>query len=224
MGFPGVRRAIRRKGFIPTARAVVLVGTLVTGCRAPGGEAEIGPLRVSHAVVPGTPTESSAVLFLSVENRGSTTRRLSSLHSPQADSMLLFGLFGERLQGIDLPPQSLVRFAPGGQRAVLEGLRRALSKGDTVTVELAFASGERVTVAAPVRPDIPATGAAAEALNGSAFVWWCAHLVGGQGDEEMSPATMQAMVVATLVMLAIPVGVGIAVIVWVLRRRKLARS
>ena len=208
---------MRPKGFIWAA-------IVVAGCRAPGGRAEFGHLRLSHAVVPGTPAESSTVLFLSVENRGDSVRRLSGLTSPQADSILLFGLFGERLDGIDLPPASQLHFAPGSQRIVLEGLRRSLAKGDTVTVELTLASGEHLTVAAPVRPDIPATGAAAEALNGSAFVWWCAHLVGSGGDEDMSPTAMQAMVIATLVMLAVPVGVGVAVIVWVLRRRKLARS
>ena len=192
----------------------------VAACQGPGGHAVLGSVRVSRALVPGSTSTSSAVLFVTIENRGDSARRLVGARSPEADSVLFLGLFGERLDGIDLPAGARVRLAPGGSRAQLEGLRRPLAKGDTVTVELALGPGDHISVRAPVLPEIPASPAAAEVVNGNAFVWWCAHLVGvDEGDEGMTPATMQAMIVGTLVLLAVPVLVGISVLVWVLRRR-----
>ena len=58
---------------------------------------------------------------------------------------------GHGLDALPIPPQAVVKLAPGGYHIMLRHPRRALAAGMSVKLELRFASGSRLTVAAPVR-------------------------------------------------------------------------
>ena len=54
------------------------------------------------------------------------------------------------VDGVRLPPDKVVVFGPGGPHVVLVGLTRPLHPGDTVTLQLTFATAEPTTADAQV--------------------------------------------------------------------------
>jgi len=199
-------------------RAVMLLLASAAACGRPGGRAEKGTITVTRAVVPGGASRAQAMVFLTIRNRATIPLRLTTARAAGADSVLFFDRLGERVVGgIEVPARSRVQLAPGGTSVVLEGLDHQLQGRDTVTVALNFAPGGEVLVRLPVLPSLPPTAAGARGVNGNSFVWWCAHVVGEDG---MDPAFMQGMLLATLVLLAVPSMVLAAVVVWYLRHRR----
>jgi copper(I)-binding protein len=143
----------------PARRAVRLLAVVAllgaTACRpaARGGRAAVGHMAVSHAVVsaPAGPMEAPAFLLLA--NRGPAADTLVAVDCPDADSVSLHTVTAGRMlavSGIAVPARGRVRLAPGEYHLMLEGLRRPLAVGDTVTLELHFAAAGLVQVRAPV--------------------------------------------------------------------------
>jgi copper(I)-binding protein len=135
--------------------AVVAAMSVAAGCRpAPhGGSAEAGSITISHAVVsaPAGPMEAPAFLLLG--NRGPAADTLVAVNCPDADSVSLHTVTAGRMlpvSGIAVPAGGRVRLAPGEYHLMLEGLRRPLAVGDTVTLELHFAVSGPMLVRAPV--------------------------------------------------------------------------
>ncbi|ABM60968.1 copper chaperone PCu(A)C [Halorhodospira halophila] len=61
----------------------------------------------------------------------------------------------QRLGGLLLPPEEQVELRPGGPRLLLVDLRRPLSQGEAITLELYFDDGSRKRVEAPVQQPVP---------------------------------------------------------------------
>jgi copper(I)-binding protein len=126
----------------------------VAGCRSPrGGTAAAANLVVSHAVVPLPPSPVEASAFLVLENRSATPNALTGSQSPVADSVVMHEMTGGRMTRvtrIEIPAHGRVALVPGSYHLMLAGIRRPLAIGDTVPIVLRFASGEAVTVRAPV--------------------------------------------------------------------------
>jgi hypothetical protein len=121
--------------------------------------AQAGDLAARDAWVreapPGAPVMAA---YLTIENRGKQADRLVAVAStdfPQTEIHNMREQNGVlRMYAIDalpVPAGGQVTLAPGGLHLMLMKPRRALRAGDTVKLELRFASGARLTVDATVR-------------------------------------------------------------------------
>ena len=133
---------------------VALAALLVQGCHpGRGGHASVGPLFVTHAVIPAPPSRSEASAFLVIANQGSERDVLTGVLTTAADSVLIHRLVGGLMQPAAppvIPANGYLDFVPGGYHLMLEGLRRQLAVGDTVTLALRFGSGVTLAVKVPV--------------------------------------------------------------------------
>jgi periplasmic copper chaperone A len=144
---------------MPATRSLALAALLVllvgpAGCRpARGGSAREGAVAVSHAVVVVPTSPSEATSFLVLENRGTAPVALIGAASPDAEMVMLHSMAGGRMDPVarlDVPAGGRVLCAPGRYHLMLEGLRRPLVAGDTVSLELRFDGAAALTVRAPV--------------------------------------------------------------------------
>jgi len=138
-------------------RTVVFVGLaalLASGCHASrGGSARSGDLDVTHAVIPAPPSSVEASAFMVIGNRGGTSVAFTGALTAAADSVLIHRLVGGLMQPampIEVPAHGFVNLVPGGYHLMLEGLRRQLAVGDTVTLQLQFGQAGTLTVRVPV--------------------------------------------------------------------------
>lgn len=134
--------------------AILLMATVALACQPDrGGSATAADISITHAVVPAPPSPSEASVFLSIDNLGLAADTLTAARSPEADSVLLHEMVGNRMQVaavLPVPPGGPVRLAPGSYHLMLHGLTRRLAAGDTVTLELHFARAGSATLRAPV--------------------------------------------------------------------------
>jgi copper(I)-binding protein len=84
---------------------------------------------------------------------GAEPDRLVSVDTPAAATVELHegGMSGgmmtmRRIDGVDVPANGKAVFAPGGNHAMLFGMKPALKPGDTVPLRFHFASGKEVAV------------------------------------------------------------------------------
>ena len=134
--------------------AFLLVAAVLAACRPDrGGVATAGGISITHAVVPAPPSPSEASVFLAIDNLGLAADTLTAARSPDADSVLLHEVVGNRMRvaaTLAISPGGPVRLAPGSYHLMLHGLTRKLAAGDTVTLALHFARAGSATVRAPV--------------------------------------------------------------------------
>lgn len=132
----------------------LLAALLMVACHpSRGGHAAAGDLGVRHAVIPASPSPVEASAFLVIENRGGDPVAFTGALTPAADSVLIHRLVGGIMQPatpLTIPAHGYVNFVPGSYHLMLEGLRRPLAIGDTVTLQLRFGSGTSLTVRVPV--------------------------------------------------------------------------
>jgi periplasmic copper chaperone A len=133
---------------------ILLAALVLGGCRpSRGGMARSGDLLVTHAVIPAPPSASEASAFLVIENGGGESVAFTGALTPAADSVLIHRLVGGIMQPampVEIPAHGYLDFVPGAYHLMLEGLRRPLMVGDTVTLALRFSSGLTVSVRVPV--------------------------------------------------------------------------
>lgn len=138
-----------------TRSAAILLAVLASSACHPsrGGRAAAGPITVTHAVLPAPASTAEASAFLVVANSGSVPAVLRGGSSPVADSVRVHRFTGGLMEpagAVEVPAGGSLRFAPGGLHLMLEGLRRPLAIGDTVSVLLIFEPGGAVAVRMPV--------------------------------------------------------------------------
>lgn len=123
-------------------------------CRsAPGSTAELETIVVRNAAVSAPPAGAPAPAFLRIANRGRVTDSLVRVSSPDADSVILHTMLGGQMQSVAalvLPAGDAVRLGPGSYHLMLEGLRRPLAVGDSVTLFLRFAVAGELALRVPV--------------------------------------------------------------------------
>ncbi|HTT66656.1 MAG TPA: copper chaperone PCu(A)C [Gemmatimonadales bacterium] len=118
-----------------------------------GGTATAGSITVTHAVIPAPASRSEASVFLVLENGSDSAAVFTGAFTPAADSVLLHRLVGGLMQPAMppvIPAHGYLDFVPGGYHLMMEGLRRPLALGDTVTVNLRFDAARALTVRVPV--------------------------------------------------------------------------
>ena len=139
---------------IRSSGTILLAALALSSCHpSRGGHAVAGDLVVSHAVIPAPPSTSEASVFLVLENRGGVPATMTGALTPVADSVLLHRLVGGLMQPstpLEVPAHGYLNFVPGGYHLMLQGLRRPLAIGDTVTIALHFDSGVTLGVRVPV--------------------------------------------------------------------------
>jgi copper(I)-binding protein len=136
-------------------KVALAAAILLASCKAASGPPAVSVDDAwARATVPG---QMSSAAYFTIRNRGGADSLLS-VSSPQADASLHTtsmdnGVMRMRpLAKLDVPANSSVTLKPGGMHVMLMHLKRPLSAGSSVELDLKFErSGER-QVKVPVRP------------------------------------------------------------------------
>lgn len=129
------------------AGACCCAGAALLGCRAAPPELEL-----ERAVLALPAGGASAAVYVTVHNTGGTPLEVTAVEVDGADSTALLSVTAHRMPeasaahgatallspvaGVTVPARGTVRFAPGGFTIAVGGLRRPLSRGDSVRVTL----------------------------------------------------------------------------------------
>lgn len=105
-----------------------------------------------------TPTATTAAIYVSVKNTGSTDDRLLSLSTPIAASAMIHEttLVNDIMKmrmiegGLVIPAGATLEMGTGGTHVMLMGLTAPLKQGDTVVLDLVFAKAGKIEVNALV--------------------------------------------------------------------------
>jgi len=96
--------------------------------------------------------------YLALENPGTKADKLVAVLSPDFARVEIHATEIRdgiarmiALDTLPIPAHAVVKLAPGGYHLMLHRPRRALAAGMSVTLQLRFDSGARLTVVAPVR-------------------------------------------------------------------------
>jgi hypothetical protein len=140
----------------------VLTGTLLlAGCSDSSGSDGPG-LTVSGAYIPQPVSADMAAGFLTVSNSGGTKDELTSVTSDDGDVTLHETTGGamEQVSRLPVPAHGQLVFKSGANHLMFDKLKRKPTQGDTVTVELHFATSDPVVVKMPVKSAtyVPKTG------------------------------------------------------------------
>lgn len=135
-------------------KLILLSALTLAAC---GGAAPDGGIEISEARInPPLPGQSTAVAFLTVDNKG-TTDRLLGISSPISDRIELHthtmedGIMKMRqTDGIDLPKGRTVKLEPGGLHVMI--FNADMTIGTETTMTLDYETGEDVTLVVPIVP------------------------------------------------------------------------
>ena len=139
---------------------LAVIAVLVTACGGSGGTSLPTDLAgttsevhvFSATVTPETADTASAAMAL--HNAGAESDRLVGVMCTCATGAEIHGgsANGDEgpVDGVRLPPDTVVIFGPGGPHIVLVGLTQPLHAGDTVTLALTFSNAEPTTAVADV--------------------------------------------------------------------------
>ena len=117
-----------------------------------GAHADVNGIELSNVFVLGAPSGSSlpagssASMFLSIYNGGTSDDKLVSVSAPAAASVRVTG------GTVGIPVNSAVNLTGPQPEVVLSGLTSALSGGQSVPVTLDFQHAGSVTLQVPVQP------------------------------------------------------------------------
>ena len=101
-----------------------------------------------YLVVHGGPV---AERLLAVESPAAGSTELHASMKMGGDNKGAGGMTGmQRLDGIDVPANGTVRFAPGGNHVMIFGLGAGLKPGGTIPLSIRFAKGQPLTIEARV--------------------------------------------------------------------------
>ena len=145
-----------------TIRAPLLLALLsLAALLAPA----VGTTADSNLVVAGAwirqpaPGSDVAAVYLSIQNVGTRSVRLTGVESSVASMVMLHETHESggqsqmrALTSVLLAPGAATAFTPGGKHIMLHGLTHALQVGERVPLVLRFAGGIRLHVTAVVRP------------------------------------------------------------------------
>lgn len=105
------------------------------------------------------PNDSVTAAYLTLENRGSGSDRLTSITTDIANSAEIHqtqiddrGIASMQWQenGIEIPSNTTVMIEPGGYHIMLTGLQTNLSLDETISLTLTFESGKTINVEAVI--------------------------------------------------------------------------
>ena len=101
---------------------------------------------------------SNSSVYLTLQNAGETPDRLVGGKTPAASSVEVHEsklvddvMRMEKLDGLEMPPNSSAELKPGGVHLMLMGLTRSLEEGDELELTLFFEQSGDLVLAVPVR-------------------------------------------------------------------------
>ncbi len=148
------RTAFTRTAFTRTAVATVSAVALAAGLAGCSEEEPGAPeLHASGAYVPEPVSQDVAAGFLTIENTGDADDRLVSVTSDAAGTVEMHETVDNAMRSVEalpVPAGGTLRLDRGGIHLMLLDLDRALTEGDTVSLELHFAEAEPLTLDVPV--------------------------------------------------------------------------
>lgn len=111
-------------------------------------------VKVTGAFVPEPVNDKMAGGFLTLTNEGDAADTLLAATSDVSDDVQLHETVDNkmrRVESFDVPKNGELKLARGGNHLMFMELKRELSEGDTVTVELEFENADAVTLDVPVK-------------------------------------------------------------------------
>jgi copper(I)-binding protein len=135
-------RGQRRRAVGRTAASLVLLllvgGVLVSGCVYYPTVEDVGGVRLvpEHGRV--VRNGDGALFFVDINSTGMFEDAIVRAETPIAKRTQLLTQTGEPLTRIPVPPTSVMRLYPGGERVALSELTRELKAGEVVIVTLYF--------------------------------------------------------------------------------------
>ncbi|MEV7071682.1 copper chaperone PCu(A)C [Streptomyces sp. NPDC093990] len=144
-----------------TGLAVLTGATLLlAGCSDSGDSP--ARLTVSGAYIPQPVSADMAAGFLTISNSGSSADELTSVTSDDGEVTMheTDGGAMEEVSRLTVPAHGRLVFRSGANHLMFDKLKQAPKQGQTVTVELHFATSDPVVVKMPVKSAtyVPKTG------------------------------------------------------------------
>lgn len=128
------------------------------GARGPRIRIEEGWVRAMPLLEGEEEVSTNSVAYFVLRNDGDQPDRLVGGESAAAEAVEVHETVlvddvtrMRKVGGLEISPHEAVELAPGGVHAMLLGLKRSLSEGDTVKVTLFFERSSELEVSFPVR-------------------------------------------------------------------------
>jgi copper(I)-binding protein len=155
-GLSGARRLLVLQAPVLIALAIVLLlwsrGTPVSAATASAPAASPAKIGMVNAYL-DPPSGGTVRAYVVIKNNGGSPDRLVGGSSPWATTIsLVQGSSSAGLPWVTVPAHGSVTLKPGGYSILLSGLTRTPKPGDTIQLNLNFASSGTVYVFAPVGP------------------------------------------------------------------------
>ena len=140
----------RAAGRMTASLLLFLLVALVGGCVYYPTVEDVGGVRVvpEHGRI--VRSGDGALFFVDINSTGMFEDAILRVETPIAKRAQLLAQTGESLPRITVPPTSLLRLHPGGERVALSDLTRELKAGEVVIVTLFFEKSGAVGVVSPV--------------------------------------------------------------------------
>jgi copper(I)-binding protein len=154
-GLPRLRRMLMVQAPVLVALAVVL---LLWGRNAPQQAAAAAPsppligMTAAHLDPPTGSGGGTVYAYVTVRNNGGTPDRLVGASSPWARKISVVSGSNAVVPWVTIPAHGSVTLKAGADRLALSDLTRAPKVGDTIQLDLNFATSGTVYVFAPVGP------------------------------------------------------------------------
>lgn len=129
-------------------------------------DARIGALHVLHPAAPASlPGQNSGVIYLSIDNDGTTPDALLSLSSPAAANVAIHAMTMDgnimkmrELDSLPLAPGAKISMKAGsGYHLMLTGLKQPLKAGDKVPLTLTFDKAGKLEISVHVGSNLTST-------------------------------------------------------------------
>jgi periplasmic copper chaperone A len=157
---------MRRKNWIKTGVVLALSGVMSTGCGVPApppqsgasvGQAGTIIMSEPRVRLPAAGQDQTAA-YLTLTNTGTKADRLISAKSPHAGKLELHAhtktsdgmMMMRHLDYIEVPAGATIPLVPGGLHIMVKQVKRDLKVGQTLPLELTFASGVSANIIVPV--------------------------------------------------------------------------
>ncbi len=135
--------------------AIFCISSLVTMANAGNAAADVTVNRGFVRAVP--PVMKTSAVFMDLRNNSGTDHALLKAYSNAARHVELHSHINDggvmrmrRVPRIDIPAKGVAELHPGGYHVMLIGLNQAMTKGDSVFVDLEFEDGSRQKIKLPV--------------------------------------------------------------------------
>lgn len=128
--------------------------TLTTGLVLAGCGDSAPKLKVADPYMPQPVTQGMAGAYFTVKNGGGTADKLTSVTSELSKDITLHKTVGSKMEQVNslpVPADGELVLGRGGNHVMFMGLKKKPAEGDTITVELHFATAKPIKVEVPVK-------------------------------------------------------------------------